>query len=147
MSIADKLPSVKDSKTQSAVLQRFGSGLLRVSLNDSLGRAPDVLNSRPEKTAFARAECAVIALPCVKKTGEAHFFATAAPLFECFLVTEKMPKVYVAMCGSGQGVRERSGVRRVAERAWCCQHRRRLRGALARGRVRWGDPDAGWVSL
>ena len=67
------MPFVKDSKIQSAVLQRFESGLLRVSLNDTLGRAPDVLNSRPEISPFARAECAVIALPCVKKRAKPIF--------------------------------------------------------------------------
>lgn len=83
-----------------------------------------------------------------EKTCEAHFFATAAPLsssvFSCPRKCRRCMwrcAVVGKVCESGAESGEE------AERAWCCQHRRRLRDALARGRVRWGDPDAGWVSL
>lgn len=92
------------------MLQCFGSGLLRVSLNDSLGRAPDVLNSRPEKTAFARAECAVIALPCVRKRAKL-IFSPRIYRSLCFPLLRKWSaKVYLARCGSEPCVRKWSKV-------------------------------------
>ena len=102
---AENCQFVKDQKRQKADNEPFGTGLLRVSLNVTLGRAPNALVFRPDFAPKPPSLCAVSSLPCVSKTCLQIFHATGKTVFCIFSGTLETRAMSSAKGGSVRGVR------------------------------------------